>query len=285
MLNIEPILNHAEPFLMVLFRLSGLMIFAPVLSSSMIPLRIRAMFVFMLAMAMYPALPPGTLYIAQSGVPRLDVVSLAPAVFAETLIGAIIGLLASMPLYAAQMSGVIMGQQTGMTLGAVFNPALDTESDAVSQMLSSIALMGFLAMGGLESLWLALAHTFAHVPLGQSSITLAPVELLVGLAAAGFEVALRVAAPLMCILFVETLASAALMKTIPQLNIMSLGYGLKVMVGFLMLAAGIAVVGQTLVIDVENTLGQVVQWTRTLGMPVTPGESAESTEFLGSAAR
>src|SRR6185295_2148118 len=118
--------------------------------------------------------------------------------------------------------------QAGMSLGQVYNPALDVETDTLGQFLQYGAMVIFIMMGGLELLFVALGHTFANVPIATASPSLAPVELMTGLVASGFELALRVSAPVLCIILIETIASGLLARTIPQINVQTLGFSIKV---------------------------------------------------------
>lgn len=258
--TLDPILEHIAPFLLVLFRISGLMVFSPVLSSSLLPAKVRAMLAICFSLAVYPTLIP----VLKQPV-AMDLFSLAPAVFCETLIGAAMGLMASLPMYAVQLGGLVMGQQAGMSLGQIYNPALDVETDTLGQFLQYGALVLFVLMGGLEMLFVGLGHTFAHVPLGMVSPSVAPVELMTGLVASGFELALRVSAPVLCIILVETIASALLAKTIPQINVQSMGFSIKVIITLLALTASITAVMYATGEDMSQTLGAVVGWAESLG--------------------
>jgi flagellar biosynthesis protein FliR len=253
------LLNHVAPFLLVLFRISGLFMFSPVLSSSILPLRLRALLAVAFAMAIYPTLTP----ILTTPI-STDLFSLAPAVFCETLIGAAMGLMAALPMYAVQLGGLIMGQQAGMSLGQIYNPALDVETDTLGQFLQYGALVIFVSMGGLEMLFVGLGHTFANVPLATVSPTLAPVELMTGLVASGFELALRVSAPVLCIILIETIASALIAKTIPQINVQSMGFSVKVIITLLVLTAAITAILHATREDMGSALGQVVEWAEGL---------------------
>jgi flagellar biosynthetic protein FliR len=257
--SLEPLLNHVGPFMLVLFRLSGLLVFAPVLASSILPMRFRALLCAAFTLAIYPTLPS-----EQHGPVSVDLFTLAPMAFAETLIGVAMGLMAALPMYAVQLGGLMMGQQAGMALGQIYNPALDVESDTLGQFLQYAALSIFVLMGGLEAMFVALAHTFTNVPAGQATVTLAPVELLTGLTASGFELALRVSAPVLCIILVETLASALLAKTIPQINVQSMGFAVKIVLTLMVLAAGIAGVMHAAGTDITRTMNAVVEWSENL---------------------
>lgn len=292
MTNLEPILSHVTPFLMVLFRLSGLLLFAPALSSPLIPARVRALLVGMFALALYPTIP-----VSQQVPIDLDWMSLGIAVVGETLIGLVIGLLAALPMYAVQLGGLVMGQQMGLGLANVYNPALDIEGDVVGQFLLYLALAIFLQIGGLDAAFLAVAKTFANVPIGAillaplpvvpdpsllgttadiaaagqvaapsafSSISFSALDLLSGVIASGFELALRISAPVLCIILLETIATAFIMKTMPQLNIMSIGFATKVVLALLGLVLAFRAIAHVTHDDVEQSMSRMVEWAESL---------------------
>lgn len=259
-MNAELLLNHVGPFLMVLFRLSGLAVFAPVVGSPLIPARVRLLLMFMFAIAVYPTLPSD-----QQAPMHLDLLSLGPAIAAETMIGLTVGLIAALPMYAVQLGGQVMGQQVGMGLAGIYNPALDTESDVIGQMLLFVAITIFAAVGGLDLLFSSVVHTFARVPVGHALGVQPPLELLTGVVSSGFEMALRVAAPVLCIIMVETVGTGFLMKTLPQLNIMTIGFAAKVVLAFLVLAWAIGAMGDAIADDIGRTIDVITGWTTGMG--------------------
>lgn len=248
-------LDHVGPFLMCLFRLSGLFLFAPVLGSPAIPGRVRALLCASFALAIYPTLPPASMAPVE-----FNGVMLAWGVASETMIGLIIGLLAALPMYAVQLGGLLVGHQVGVGLANVYNPALDTEADVIGQFLLYLALAVFVAIGGLEAMFIALGATFAHIPLGGFAATDAPLDLFVGLTASGFEIALRIAAPVLCIVLAETLAAGFLMKTIPQINVMSIGFAVKIVIAIVALIGSLGAIQTTAADDIQQTLHAMLEW-------------------------
>jgi flagellar biosynthetic protein FliR len=254
--QIAPILDHAGPFLMCLFRLSGLFVFAPVLGSPAIPIRIRSLLCIVFAVALYPTVPAPY----QTPV-EMDLFSLGWAVASEALIGITIGLLAALPMYAIQLGGLIIGHQVGIGLATVYNPALDMEGDVIGQFLLYLAMAVFVAVGGIEITFSALATTFTNVPLGGLAPAEAPLELLVGLVSSGMTVGLRVAAPVLCIVLAETIASGFIMKTMPQLNIMTIGFAVKVVIAMTALIGSIQAIEMLAREDVLQTLNALIDWS------------------------
>lgn len=264
-------LEHTIPFLLVLFRLTGLFVFAPALSGTVVPAQARVLMCAILAVGMYPLVPVGA--IGGEEARSLDVLSLGWIVAGETLVGLIIGLLAALPMYAAQLGGLIMGQQMGLGLANVYNPALDVEGDTISQLLLWVAITIFIAIGGLESLFMTVASSFASIPAGfamgvmgaggasvgaddgvSANFSADALTMLVGVLEAGMDMALRVAAPVLCIILLETVAMAFVMKTLPQLNVMSIGFATKVVLAILALVMAVTAIDGAIHEHVLGTL-------------------------------
>jgi flagellar biosynthesis protein FliR len=182
----------------------------------------------------------------------------------ELAIGAVIGIVAAIPLMTAQMAGLVMGQQMGLGLASVFNPSIEIEGDNIGQMLFFVAISGFLMAGGLEVLFGALVSTFARVPLGGFVFTEAPLELLVGVLTSGFEIALRVAMPVLVILFMENLAMGFIMKTVPSLNIMTFGFPIKIIGGLIIVIASLVVMIEVLMSQIVIDLELIQEWAWSL---------------------
>jgi len=257
--DFQIILPHVLPFAAALARMTGLFIFAPLLGSQIIPMRIKTALAFLMTLCVYPVLAPDA--------PPLivvDLISLVPLLLGEALIGLTIGLLASTPVVFLQMGGLLMGQQMGLGIARVFNPATDTESDIIGQILLYVAMGVFLSLGGLELMHAALVESFERVEPGAFLDRPSPLPLIVGVTSAGMELAVRVAAPVVAIIFLETLATGFLMKTVPQLNILSFGFPVKILMGLIVLIASIGPIGEATVNSIQSTLDLVVAWSRSL---------------------
>lgn len=255
--------DAAVCFVLVLSRLGGLLVFAPLLSSAAIPVRARAMVALVLAAAITPTLAPHPASRA------LDVPVLLATVLGETLIGLTIGLLAAIPVYSVQLAGLLMGQQLGLSLAGAYNPALESEGEALGDLLLYLAMATFIALGGLEAMFLCVAATFERVPIGTAGLAIRdlerlPLATLVGLTHSGFDLALRVAGPLVCIVLLETVAVGFIMKTLPQLNIFSIGFAVKILLGLSALLLSLAAIEQAVGGHVEEGLRIVADWVSRL---------------------
>jgi flagellar biosynthesis protein FliR len=257
--SIEPLLEHVAPFALVVSRIAGLFVLAPLLANRLLPRRFRALLAVMFAAAIYPALP-----VVWHTAPDLQLVELAPLLVSELLIGLSIGFLASLPILALDMAGYMMGHQMGLGLARVYNPEFGEETDIVGQLLMFIGIAIFIAIGGLEALFLALLTTFERIPLGAFGMDHLPMEIVVGILGSAFELVLRVAAPVLCIIMLLMVAMGFVMKTMPQINILSVGFPLKILLGLLMLILGLVAIQQAATDEIADALSIILHWTRNL---------------------
>lgn len=255
MSGLEPILAHVVPFALVMARLAGLVVAAPIVSNVGVPMRARALVAVTLAVAVYPTVPHADMDPGQTG--WMDLV---PMLVGETLIGAAIGLIAATPLLMMEMAGVTGGQMMGLGLARVYNPEMDTDMDVMGQLMFMAAAACFVSVGGLEWLFRCLASTFAHVPAGGIGLSEAPLDLLVGIVTSGAEVALRVSSPIVAMVLLLIVAIGFLGKTMPQLNVMSIGFILKVMGGLSALALSTTAMHAAVGDEIVRVLRVVADW-------------------------
>jgi flagellar biosynthesis protein FliR len=258
MVNLTPLLPHLPAWLLVLTRISGIFMLAPMFGSQAIPMRVKALLVFGLSLCVYPTLldpaRPSAALIAPVLNGGLSLWTLLPVAATELMIGLVIGYGASLPLMAMQIGGRVADQQLGFGLGGVFNPELDEQSGIVGEFYFIAALGIFILLGGHRAMMDTLVGSFQSVPLGGFRPNGQLLELLVGLLTAMFELTLRVAGPLLCLIFLETVAMGFIARTVPQMNILSIGFPLRILLGVAFLIAALATQGEAFVQSVQHTL-------------------------------
>lgn len=246
---------HAVPFTLVLLRLLGVFALTPLLAGAAVPARARVLLALVMALALYPSLPAGP-----GGAASLGLVDAAVAALSELLLGIGVGLLAMLPLTGVQLAAHTAGLQVGFGLSAVYNPAMDTESEVLGELLLYLGIAVFLVLGGLEAVFLALAGSFRALPPGGVIACDGLLEVAVGMLGSAFELGLRVCAPVLVIILVETVATGAIMRTLPQVNVMSIGFGIRVLLGVAALAGSLAAAQRAMLVDTEAALAAMRAW-------------------------
>ncbi len=246
--------------MLVIMRIGGLAIFAPVLSTGTVPMRAKVLLVFVMGLVAYAALSAKGVAMP---VVRMEPWALVPLAAVEIGIGAFIGFLATMPMLAMQTAGIVSGQQMGLGFARFYNPAVGEESDVVQQLLYFLALSTFLMMGGLDAIFLSTLRSFEYVGAGVFLDGDRTLPILLGLVLGATEIGMRVALPLLGVVFLETVAMGFVSKTVPQLNVLSLGFPLRIMIGLVVMIAGLAVIDAVAAAWIGEVLDRIHVWATT----------------------
>jgi flagellar biosynthetic protein FliR len=239
--------------LLVAGRLAGLVVFAPVFAGPGVPMRLRLFLLIGLAATLGPMLAARDAAVLS---PVTDA-ALIPLLGREVVLGLIIGFAASLPFLGARMGGILMGQQMGLGIAALFDPGAGDQCQIIGRLLWLLAIAGFVLLGGHELLLLAVLHSFEHMPPGIALSEIGWLGLLSGLLLSAFELALRVAAPLLALIMLESIAVGFLGRTVPQLNILSVGFPLRILLGLAVLLIGVTAMGDVVMDGVEDAIGLI----------------------------
>ncbi len=254
---IQQLLPHLPVWVLVLFRLTGLFVLAPVLGSVAIPARIRILWAVALSLCVYPVLlgRPGAAALVTPLVGHeFSLWTLPVAVAMELLIGLLIGYGANLAMMALQVAGHVADQQVGLGLASIFNPELNDQTGVIGEFYFIMGMMIFIILGGDRMMVATLLHSFDSVPLGGYRPDGQMLDLMLGLLTSMMELAIRIAAPLLCLIFLETVAMGFIARTVPQMNILSFGFPLRILIGVGVLVASISNHAQVFITTMRDHL-------------------------------
>jgi flagellar biosynthetic protein FliR len=214
-------------FLLVAARISGVFLSAPLLGSVIIPARIRAATAVAVTATIFPVVWPALPV-------DLSLAEVAVGLTGELLIGMVLGLGLDLVVMAAHTAGLIVGQQAGLSLAAVFNPHSDIESTTIGEVFLITATVAFVALGGDRQLLQALLDSFASVPVMSFSAGDHIVGVVGDLLTSSLKLALKIAGPAVLALLLAQAGLGFLSRTMPQLHILSVGFVLLVAIGLIM---------------------------------------------------
>ena len=223
-------------FLLVLTRVSGLVMTAPIFGTRDIPVRVRAFFAITLAFLITPLQASPS--IAMPG----TAVDLGIVMVTELIVGLALGLGITLLFSGIQIAGQVISQIAGVQLADVINPTFDSNVPIFSQVLFYVTLAVFVVTGGHRQVLEALLDTFVSMPPGKAIVSNMLVEEFTNLITQSFVLGIRAATPTMTALLLATLVLALLSRTLPQLNLMAVGFGFSSLVtlGTLSVTLGIA---------------------------------------------
>jgi flagellar biosynthetic protein FliR len=241
-------------FALVASRLGGLLMFQPVFSALSVPIHLRVMLVLALGALMTPLV---SLPAAAPDRP-LEILF---ALGAELLLGLLLGVLTALCFVGLQMGGLLIAQESGLAFGQIVDPSSDEQETVVGVFYLQFALVIFLVIGGHRALLSACLDTFETIPL----LTCRPTHVVDGdvlcraLTLSG-QVAFRVAGPTLLALLLVNVALGFVSRTMPQLNILAVGFSLKGILVFALMAASLPSAGAAFI----DMLEAVFSWVNAL---------------------
>jgi flagellar biosynthesis protein FliR len=213
-------------FALLTARLSGLMLVAPLWSTTALPKEARAAITVLLAALLLPVTPA-------TAIPD-RVLDLPLPVATELLVGLVIGITAALVVQGASLAGDVAAVQMGLNLGPAFTPMPDLEQSGVAQLQGFLALFVYVAVGGHHMLLRGLADSLHAIPPGSVIDLMRGARMTMELPAAMYSCALSAAAPTMVTLLLVNVAMAILSRAVPQLNVMMVAFPLTIGIGLLM---------------------------------------------------
>jgi flagellar biosynthetic protein FliR len=208
-------------FTLILTRVSGLVMTAPVYGTPDIPVQVRALFAFALALLVTPSQwlvsvqYPGTM------------VNYLVVIGSELLIGLVLGLGIALLFAGIDAAGQMIGQSSGLLMAEIFDPTQGDNVSLLSRLLYFVAVAVFVCIGGHRMVMGALLDTFQAIPPGSAAVPGSLKDTFTHMAAQSLLLGIRAAAPVMLALLLANLVLGLIARTLPQLNVLVLGFGIN----------------------------------------------------------
>jgi flagellar biosynthetic protein FliR len=219
---------HFQVFLLIMMRMNSMMIIAPFFSSGVIPFRVKAIISFLITLVIFPV-------IAKDGyiIPG-DIGGYSLLIIKEVLIGLYLGFLVSLIFTAFQLAGEYYSVLTGFGFSEVMDPLAQVSIPLIGQLKNMIGLLVFLVLNGHHFLIKAIYRSYELVPLVTfgEGVYEGLIKYVVYSMSGMFIVALKIALPVLATVFLVEVSLGILAKAAPQMNILMLGFPIKIVVAF-----------------------------------------------------
>lgn len=224
-------------FISVLARLSPPLMLAPPFRTTAVPARVRALIVIAIAAGLSTSV-----YETARPIPS-DLLNIAISLAAEALLGLLLGSIMVLAITSLQLAGQSIGHLAGFDIASSFDPASDEEVPVIANLLGYLAMIILLLMGGHRELLKCCLDSFHRFPIGgvvpQSDWLMEYETLLTHT----FVVGIRAAAPIAVSLLLANVLTGLLARTLPQLNVLAIGFNINALALLIMMVLGIGSVG------------------------------------------
>jgi flagellar biosynthetic protein FliR len=237
-----------------LVRVAGMVMVAPIFSSNYTPMRIRVGLCVLITMVI---------------VPGVDAVPSVPALSAEgilitatqVLIGVAMGFMVRLVFNAVVMGGESIAMTMGLGYALMNDPSNGVSVPIVSQFYSLFVTLLFLAFNGHHALIELVDASFNYLPVGEP-VTVAMLWRVLEWSLVLFTGAVMVAVPALCAMLTVNLIMGVMTRAAPQLNILSVGFPVTMMVGFIVIMLTLPVVAGTFQELISKSMGSIADWLR-----------------------
>jgi flagellar biosynthetic protein FliR len=216
-------------FTVVLFRTASVLFFSPVFNQTGIPLLVKISLSIVIAFVIFPTVNDSQQMLPDSVLPFVALI------FKEIAIGFVIGYGATLMFGAFVVAGELISGEMGLHMAKMVDPLFGGQISPVGQLLQIAGLLLFLAMDGHHWLINALVLSYKTVPIPEffgPGLTMGKImQMFQGLLIS----AIKIAAPVMIILFLIVVVIGLIGRSIPQINIFMVIFPIKIIAGLIIL--------------------------------------------------
>ncbi|MBI5194314.1 MAG: flagellar biosynthetic protein FliR [Nitrospirae bacterium] len=220
---------NINSFILIFSRVLSMLISIPVLGAKNVPKGYKIGLGFFITLILIQVVN-----IDKSIMPA-DISVMVMGIGGEFLIGFIIGLLAKLIFTAVDIAGDVMGFQMGFSIVNVIDPQTSSQVPIVGTFQSILCALIFLSINGHHYFLAALAESFNIIPPLRFGLSGDLLNAIVKFLGEIFVLAIKIGAPVMVALLITNVAMSIVSKTMPQMNIMAVGFPITITVGLIIM--------------------------------------------------
>lgn len=220
----DGIFQNYTLFLFVFIRLSGAILFNPLLGRRNVPVHIRVGLSFLCAL-----LVTGTL--GSIDVATRDLLTFVLSGLKELVVGLASGFVMNLLLAVAIVAGELMDLQLGVSMSKIYDPQANVSMPLLGTLLNLLLTLTFFLSNGHLTLIRIVALSFRVLPPGSAMLGSGFAQYLVLLFAEILVMAVKIALPVIAMETVAEVGMGVLMRTVPQINVFVVGIQLRAILG------------------------------------------------------
>ena len=212
-------------------RIGACLMVAPMFGARFVPTRLRVVLAAAITALVIPLLPaPGIAPFSPQGF---------IVVAQQLLIGVAMGFALQVIFDALGLAGQLLANSMGLSFAFNVDPLRGSSTAALGQLYIILATLTFLALGGHLALLEVLVNGFTTLPVGTTGLGREGLWMMVLWGGQLFAGALMIALPGVTALLIVNLAFGVVSRAAPTLNLFAVGFPISLVIGLLVVLAGI----------------------------------------------
>ena len=220
--------------LMVFVRLGSAFLIMPGYGEQFVSPRIRLLLALAISFLLMPVLTP--MLPQRPTTPG----ALLTLILSEAMIGIFLGTMARMLMSSLETAGMLIANQVGLSAAQAFNPAMGQAGNALSSILSMLAMVLIFSTELHHMLLLAVVDSYSLFAPG----TWLPVDdaamHLTRVMADSFVIGMQLAAPFTVIGLLFYLGLGLVARLVPQIQVFFVGVPIQIVMGLFLLGMSLA---------------------------------------------
>ena len=238
-------------FILVLTRVGGLFVLAPVFSARALPAQAKVVVATALALALTP--------VASRGQPiPTDTAGITVLVVKEAIVGLAFAFALSAIVAGVQTAAGLIDTMSGLSYASLVDPFTSIQGGVFGQLYSLFVAVVLVVTGGDQIMIAGLAGTYDVVPITATPSFDSLGQIALDGFAQVFVLGLEVAAPALVALIVVDAALALVARAAPQLNMFSVGLPAKLLVAIAVVMSSLPFVADHVTTELESTVRQTL---------------------------
>ena len=225
------------------------MFLIPPFNNTRVPARIKTLVALVLTTVLFPLL-------------RKEVIPLSfhPAelvcmVVSEILFALLMSLSVLIILAAFEFAGELVGYHAGLSMAQVVDPQGGFEMNIISNMIELVALLLLFALNGHHLILKIIVESFRTIPVGQFVPNIASIDRLILASGQLFIIAIKLAAPVVVVLFLIQVGLGVISKFVPNINILVTSFPLTIIFGLFFTGLALPFWGEAMTHYLSQMLG------------------------------
>jgi flagellar biosynthetic protein FliR len=243
---------------MVFLRTGGVLAMFPVFSAPVVSPRLRVALAALVGFLLAPAIP-------QVDVTSWKLPDLAVVMAQEILVGLLLGFICRMVFFALEIAGSIITAEIGLSLPPSFNPLTASQTSIPGVLLNYLAVVLWLCLDMHHWLLVGVHRTYSLVPVGAAHLSETLIRSVLAWIGWLFLAAMQIAAPVLALSFLLSLVFSVLGRAVPQMNVFSSSFAIRILAGLLVFAAAIQVMGMHIVNHLRRLPEDLLRIAQVLG--------------------
>ena len=221
--------EYVTSFFLLFIRFSAIFTFMPFYGHQTIPISVKAALAFYLTLLFFPQM--------QNIQGEVELLWLVGAILGELILGLFAGLILQIVIAMLMFAGEQMAFIMGFTLANTVDPQTNLQVPILSGFFNFLALMILLALDAHHLILEFISHSLTEVPPGSLSFSNEIFNYIIKAMAHFFVVGFSISFPIIALSLLADIIFGMLMKTMPQFNLLVIGFPIKIAVSFAVLVA------------------------------------------------